>query len=340
MERREFLAAGTRFAGGLFLLENKGFPLLNYAFKKDTEFKIQEAASDEITEKLIREYLSKGGFQYFGGRLTPGIEANDGSRYLVLETAVLQEDASGQVKLWDTTKRLKILGKDKDLESGDLGVMVPQENTYKKTFFDQPEERISEKETPLTPELVSYTKRLREDGLEVGSLSGFANYNGVFSVYRFDNMVLQQRDNGEINHVLMGHAFVNTGIVPSGLILSPAVIDEPKHLPYAGCRASGFIQEGPASFYSHAGCVGCSRGQIMANGEPFRENDLTIAHNSLPLGSLAWVENLDTGLGTMVRVTDRGGFTSYGLIADLSKGTKDAIGGGSRTRVRITGINC
>lgn len=54
-------------------------------------------------------------------------------------------------------------------------------------------------------------------------------------------------------------------------------------------------------------------------------NDLTAAHNTLPLGSYAMVTNLNTGRSVIVRINDRGPFVKNRVI-DLSYAAAKAIG--------------
>lgn len=82
---------------------------------------------------------------------------------------------------------------------------------------------------------------------------------------------------------------------------------------------------GKVSYYSKDGCVGCNEKQIMANGEVFDENDLTLAFNKLPLNTLVRVTNTENGERAVARVTDRGGFEKYGRIADLSKALAEIL---------------
>ena len=78
---------------------------------------------------------------------------------------------------------------------------------------------------------------------------------------------------------------------------------------------------GKVSYYSSGdGCIGCSENEIMANGQKFDENAMTLAFNYLPLNTEVRVTNLDNGANTIATVTDTGGFEAYGRIADLSKG--------------------
>ena len=55
-----------------------------------------------------------------------------------------------------------------------------------------------------------------------------------------------------------------------------------------------------------------------ASGEDTQPEDFTAAHRSLPFGTLVRVVNQDNGRSAVVRITDRGPFTS-GRIIDLSK---------------------
>lgn len=91
------------------------------------------------------------------------------------------------------------------------------------------------------------------------------------------------------------------------------------------CEFTGNVWEGVCTYYSHDGCIGCSADQIMANGEYFREWDMTIAFMRTPLNTNVLIENLESGLSVTARVTDRGGFERYGILADLSLGVAQAI---------------
>lgn len=103
-----------------------------------------------------------------------------------------------------------------------------------------------------------------------------------------------------------------------------------------GYRPTDMSWEGIASYYSRAGCLGCSWNMLMANGEPLDDEAPTLAFMRAPLNSWVLVENIENGLASMARITDRGGFEPYGRIADLSLGLRYAIGGEDLTQVRIT----
>lgn len=61
-----------------------------------------------------------------------------------------------------------------------------------------------------------------------------------------------------------------------------------------------------------------------ANGEIFDTNQLTAAHRTLPLNSVARITNVKTGNSTFVRITDRGPFIE-GRILDLSLAAAKAV---------------
>jgi rare lipoprotein A len=80
-----------------------------------------------------------------------------------------------------------------------------------------------------------------------------------------------------------------------------------------------YIEVGVASWYgppyhNHKG----------SNGEVFDMNQLTAAHRTLPLNSVARVTNVETGSSTIVRITDRGPFIE-GRMLDLSLAAAKAV---------------
>jgi rare lipoprotein A len=94
-----------------------------------------------------------------------------------------------------------------------------------------------------------------------------------------------------------------------------------------------FIQIGIASFYG--GTDGFDWNP-MANGQPFDSRAMTIAHNTLPLNSWVIVENPANGVKVKCKVTDRGGFTELGRVADLSLGVMCVL---TKQRWRIKSLN-
>ncbi len=108
-----------------------------------------------------------------------------------------------------------------------------------------------------------------------------------------------------------------------------------------GCRVrpavfpgSG-VQTGVASWYG-----GEFQGRLTSSREVFDMNDLTAAHNTLPLGSQVAVTNLENGLSVIVRINDRGPFAKNRVI-DLSYAAAKAIGligpGTARVRIELLG---
>ena len=73
-----------------------------------------------------------------------------------------------------------------------------------------------------------------------------------------------------------------------------------------------YVEQGIASWYGVP-----FHGRRAANGEVYDMNQPTAAHRTLPFGSMVRVNNLDNGLQTEVRITDRGPFVE-GRIIDLS----------------------
>ena len=107
------------------------------------------------------------------------------------------------------------------------------------------------------------------------------------------------------------------------------------------CEVSPQTWIGKASYYSANGCMGCSPGQIMANGEVFNENDYTIAFMRLPLNTEVIVTNLDTNKSVKARVTDTGGFEGLGRIADLSLAVSQAVALSTDvSHIQISSVQC
>src|SRR6202012_592620 len=75
-----------------------------------------------------------------------------------------------------------------------------------------------------------------------------------------------------------------------------------------------------------------------ANGEVFNKNELTAAHKTLPLPTLARVTNLDNGRSIVVRINDRGPFSGARII-DLSQRAAQLLGfeqqGTAKVRVQV-----
>jgi rare lipoprotein A (peptidoglycan hydrolase) len=97
------------------------------------------------------------------------------------------------------------------------------------------------------------------------------------------------------------------------------------------------VLQGLASYYSRAGCLGCSENFTMANGEPLDDSKITVAYNHAPMNSYITVTNLDNGKSISAKVTDRGGFENISVpkIVDLSVATKEALECASTCKVSI-----
>ena len=66
-------------------------------------------------------------------------------------------------------------------------------------------------------------------------------------------------------------------------------------------------------------------GRATANGETYNQNDLTVAHKSLPFGTQIKVRNLQNDKTVVVRVNDRGPYVGDRIL-DLSKAAADCLG--------------
>ncbi len=95
----------------------------------------------------------------------------------------------------------------------------------------------------------------------------------------------------------------------------------------------GYDETGIASWYGSD-----FHGKATANGETYDMNEVTAAHKTLPMPSLARVTNLENGRSLIVRVNDRGPFVA-GRIIDLSRRSAQLLGtegkGTARVRVQI-----
>lgn len=81
----------------------------------------------------------------------------------------------------------------------------------------------------------------------------------------------------------------------------------------------GYVQTGVASWYGEE-----FHGRKTSSLEVYDMNDLTAAHNSLPLGTFVAVTNLNNGRSVVVRINDRGPFVKNRVI-DLSYAAARAI---------------
>ena len=82
----------------------------------------------------------------------------------------------------------------------------------------------------------------------------------------------------------------------------------------------GFVERGVASWYGPG-----FHGNKTANGERYDMHQLTAAHRTLPLGSIAVVRSLSTDRQVTIRINDRGPF-ARGRVLDLSFAGAQALG--------------
>lgn len=82
---------------------------------------------------------------------------------------------------------------------------------------------------------------------------------------------------------------------------------------------SGRKQSGDASFYADK-----FSGRKMADGEKFDPNAPVAASKTLPLGTVAKVENLENGKTATVRIEDRGPYV-HGRVVDVSPKVADQL---------------
>lgn len=95
-------------------------------------------------------------------------------------------------------------------------------------------------------------------------------------------------------------------------------------------RADGrFYQVGIASYYAHD-----FHGKKTSSGETFDMFDLTAAHNTLPLGTIVKVYNLENGRSVIVKINDRGPFKN-GRIIDLSLQAAKKLGMTEKGTARV-----
>jgi rare lipoprotein A len=80
-------------------------------------------------------------------------------------------------------------------------------------------------------------------------------------------------------------------------------------------------------------------GKTTANGEVYDQNELTAAHQTLPMPSYVRVTNLENGRSIVVRVNDRGPFVN-GRIIDLTRRGAQLLGFYERgtARVRVQAV--
>jgi rare lipoprotein A len=100
---------------------------------------------------------------------------------------------------------------------------------------------------------------------------------------------------------------------PAACSLPPSRIPPPVRAPRA-------TQTGIASWYGPG-----FHGKTTASGVIYNQNDLTAAHQTLPLGTRVLVTNLENGRSIEVLINDRGPFAKERII-DLSYAAAESLG--------------
>jgi rare lipoprotein A len=123
-------------------------------------------------------------------------------------------------------------------------------------------------------------------------------------------------------------------VVPLLIAILAACSGTPKPTYFPGYPV-GFVERGVASWYGPG-----FHGNKTANGERYDMHQLTAAHRTLPLGSIAVVRSMSTGRQVTVRINDRGPF-ARGRVLDLSLAGAHALGmtgaGTDQIELRVVG---
>lgn len=98
------------------------------------------------------------------------------------------------------------------------------------------------------------------------------------------------------------------------------------------CAGLLYQESGVASYYARR-----FHGRKTANGELFNNKKMTIAHKTLPFGSIVQIRQTDTDSSILVRVNDRGPFVSDRII-DLSTLAAERLHVDALTEVTIKTI--
>jgi len=82
----------------------------------------------------------------------------------------------------------------------------------------------------------------------------------------------------------------------------------------------GQHQDGYASYYSDR-----LAGRSTASGEPYRIDQMTAAHRTLPFGTTVRVQRRDSPASVVVRINDRGPFAGNQRVIDLSRAAAERL---------------
>ena len=94
---------------------------------------------------------------------------------------------------------------------------------------------------------------------------------------------------------------------------------------FLGCANARVAESSSSSMSGIASVYDRSSGEETASGEQLREESLTAAHRTLPLGSVVEVTNSQNGRKAVVRINDRGPFVR-GRIIDLTPAAARTLG--------------
>jgi rare lipoprotein A len=126
---------------------------------------------------------------------------------------------------------------------------------------------------------------------------------------------------------------------------APYSVNGRTYYPMSVAEAKSYEEVGVASWYGEE-TLRQKGGHMTANGEAFVPSGLTAAHKHLPLPTHVKVTNLVNGSYVIVRVNDRGPFSSRhnpdsgARLIDLSRGAAQRLGFYERgtARVRVEAI--
>ena len=107
---------------------------------------------------------------------------------------------------------------------------------------------------------------------------------------------------------------------------------------FLGCANARVVEKSSSRISGIASVYDRSSGEETASGEQLREESLTAAHRTLPLGSVIEVTNSQNGRKAMVRINDRGPFVR-GRIIDLTPAGARALGFSGITNVSLAVIS-
>ena len=117
-------------------------------------------------------------------------------------------------------------------------------------------------------------------------------------------------------------------LAAAGLLSAPAVLAQAASAPAAEAKAAapaavpaatGEASEGKVAYYGRK-----FAGRKTASGERFNPGAMTMAHKTLPFGTMVKVTNLANNRSVVVRVNDRGP-TSPDRVGDLSSAAAGKI---------------